>query len=170
MLDHADQDNSHDGNGLRNADHASLTRRAVTDNSRALVDEVLRPIAETEARKRQRGVNKAKAFRQIVEGFLGDLVAAGQGWVYRATGHGRSTNDRVSPRNFIAVRRGLQKLGLLQEVPGVQGFGTPATRFKATSIDAAKVRARKAEGMGATEIARALRIGRASVYRALESA
>ena len=35
------------------------------------------------------------------------------------------------------------------------------------SIDAAKVRAMKAEGMGATEIARVLKIGRASVYRAL---
>jgi DNA invertase Pin-like site-specific DNA recombinase len=38
------------------------------------------------------------------------------------------------------------------------------------SIDVAKVRAMKAEGMGATEIANALKIGRASVYRALEGA
>jgi DNA invertase Pin-like site-specific DNA recombinase len=38
------------------------------------------------------------------------------------------------------------------------------------SIDAAKVRAMKAKGMGATEIAKALKIGRASVYRALEGA
>jgi DNA invertase Pin-like site-specific DNA recombinase len=37
------------------------------------------------------------------------------------------------------------------------------------SIDAAQVRALKAEGMGATEIAKALKIGRASVYRALEA-
>jgi DNA invertase Pin-like site-specific DNA recombinase len=36
------------------------------------------------------------------------------------------------------------------------------------SIDAAQVRAMKAEGMGATEIAKALKIARASVYRALE--
>jgi DNA invertase Pin-like site-specific DNA recombinase len=36
------------------------------------------------------------------------------------------------------------------------------------SIDAAKVRAMKAKGMGATQIAKALKIGRASVYRALE--
>jgi DNA invertase Pin-like site-specific DNA recombinase len=35
------------------------------------------------------------------------------------------------------------------------------------SIDAAKVRAMKTKGMGATEIAKALKIGRASVYRAL---
>jgi hypothetical protein len=38
------------------------------------------------------------------------------------------------------------------------------------SIDATKVRAMKAEGVGATEIAEALKIGRASVYGALEDA
>jgi DNA invertase Pin-like site-specific DNA recombinase len=37
------------------------------------------------------------------------------------------------------------------------------------SIDVAKVRAMKAAGLGATEIAKALGIGRASVYRALEA-
>jgi DNA invertase Pin-like site-specific DNA recombinase len=36
------------------------------------------------------------------------------------------------------------------------------------SIDAARVRELKARGLGATEIAKALKIGRASVYRALE--
>ena len=43
-------------------------------------------------------------------------------------------------------------------------------RGQPTSIDAAKVRAMKAKGMWATEIAKALKIGRASVYRALEGA
>jgi DNA invertase Pin-like site-specific DNA recombinase len=37
------------------------------------------------------------------------------------------------------------------------------------SIDAAQVRALKAEGKGASEIAKALKIGRASVYRVLEA-
>ena len=36
------------------------------------------------------------------------------------------------------------------------------------SIDVAKVLAMKANGMGATEIAKALKIGRASAYRAPE--
>jgi DNA invertase Pin-like site-specific DNA recombinase len=36
------------------------------------------------------------------------------------------------------------------------------------SIDATKVKALRAEGMGASAIAKALKIGRASVYRALE--
>jgi DNA invertase Pin-like site-specific DNA recombinase len=38
------------------------------------------------------------------------------------------------------------------------------------SIDAAQVRAMKAQGIGASEIAKALKIGRASVYRVLEAA
>jgi DNA invertase Pin-like site-specific DNA recombinase len=37
------------------------------------------------------------------------------------------------------------------------------------SIDATRVRELKAQGMGATDIAKALNIGRASVYRVLES-
>jgi DNA invertase Pin-like site-specific DNA recombinase len=37
------------------------------------------------------------------------------------------------------------------------------------SIDAARVRELKAQGLGPTEIAKALKIGRASVYRVLES-
>ena len=39
----------------------------------------------------------------------------------------------------------------------------------AASIDAAQVRAMKAEGKGASEIAKALKIGQASVYRVLEA-
>jgi len=38
------------------------------------------------------------------------------------------------------------------------------------SIDAARVRELKAQGLGATQIAKDLNIGRASVYRALEGA
>jgi DNA invertase Pin-like site-specific DNA recombinase len=37
------------------------------------------------------------------------------------------------------------------------------------SIDAAQVREVKSQGLGATEIAKALKIGRASVYRVLEA-
>ena len=38
------------------------------------------------------------------------------------------------------------------------------------SMDAAQVRAMKAQGLGASEIAKALRVGRTSVYRVLEAA
>jgi DNA invertase Pin-like site-specific DNA recombinase len=62
------------------------------------------------------------------------------------------------------LRRERQLEGIARaKVEGVYQ-GRPA------SIDAAKVRAMKAKGMGATEIARVLKIGRASVYRALEGA
>jgi hypothetical protein len=73
-----------DGNGvavarsdsLRNAHYASLTRRAATDDSHALVDELLRLIATVEARKRQRGAKVKAAFTLAVEGFVGDLLVA----------------------------------------------------------------------------------------------
>src|SRR5262249_27234999 len=93
---------------LRNADYASLTRRAATANSRALVDEVLRLIGTVEARQRQRG-SRAVAFKQTVEGFVGDLLAAkGEGWVHR--------RDKDPPcRHFRAIREGLKKLGLLED-------------------------------------------------------
>jgi DNA invertase Pin-like site-specific DNA recombinase len=54
--------------------------------------------------------------------------------------------------------RGIAKVG----AAGVYK-GRPA------SIDAGQVRAMKAEGKGASEIAKALKIGRASVYRVLEA-
>src|SRR5215831_10922872 len=135
MLDQADQDNSH-ATAIRDAEYASLTRHATTGNSRALVDEVLRLIAasEAETRKRQRG-SRADAFKQAVEGFLGDLLAAtGQGWIYRPTGHSSFTAGDLSPRTVTAVRDGLKKLDLLEETPGKQWSGGDriATRFKAT--------------------------------------
>jgi hypothetical protein len=40
---------------------------------------------------------------------------------------------------------------------------------RAGSIDAAQVGAMKARGIGASEIANALKIGRASIYRVLEA-
>jgi DNA invertase Pin-like site-specific DNA recombinase len=43
-------------------------------------------------------------------------------------------------------------------------------RGRPPSIDAAKVRDMKKKGLGASEIAKALKIGRASVYRALLTA
>jgi hypothetical protein len=137
MLDQT-QENAH-ARALRDADYASLTRRAATDHSRSLVDEVLHRITATEAgtRKRRRG-SRAGAFRQVVEGFLGDLLAAsGEGWVYRLTGHRDFTKGDVSPRHVSAVREGLKKLDLLEEILGSQqwsdcGLTSRATRFRAT--------------------------------------
>ena len=138
-----DQDTAHESEaGARatalhdDAEYASLTRRAASDNSNALVTEMVRLITEAEARKRQR-VSRADAFSQTVEGFLGDLLAAtgrerNAGWVCRSTGRSSFTGSGVTYPNFEAVREGLKKLDLLDEVLGEQGFGKPATRFRAT--------------------------------------
>jgi hypothetical protein len=137
MVDHTETEDAvavARGEALRDADQASLTRRAGTNNSRALVDEVLRLIAATEAgtRKRKR-VSRVGAFKQVVEGFLGDLLAAkGEGWVFRW--------DKDPPRRpFRGAREGLKKLGMLEETPAVQRwspFGVVTERrcrrFRAT--------------------------------------
>ncbi len=48
-------------------------------------------------------------------------------------------------------------------IPGSKKPGQPA------SIDAARVRELKGKGLGASEIAKVLKIGRASVYRVLDA-
>jgi len=139
MLDHIDEDKAL-GEALGDAEYASLTSRAVTDNSRALVDHVLRLIIEAEARKRQR-VSRAEAFTQAVEGFLGDLLGAigcegNGGWAYRPTGRSHFTDDVVSYRDFTALRSTMKALDLLEEFwPGFeaeQEMKRWATRFRAT--------------------------------------
>ena len=142
MLDHIDEDKAL-GEALArlgDAEYASLTSRAVTDNGRALVDDVLRLITEAETRKRQR-VSRAEAFRQAVEGFIGDLLGAmgpggKAGWVYRPTGRGHFKDDVVSYRDFTALRKMMTALDLLEEFwPGFdaeQEMKRRATRFRAT--------------------------------------
>jgi hypothetical protein len=118
---------------LRNADYASLTRRAATDNSRALIDEVLRRIATVETRKRQRVAKAKVALRLAVERFVGDLLAAlakaqhsnavtVAGWVRRSVSPNSFSGGPVAFRNFDAIRTALVALGLVEEVPGVVQF------------------------------------------------
>jgi DNA invertase Pin-like site-specific DNA recombinase len=61
------------------------------------------------------------------------------------------------------LRRECQLEGIAKAKAAGVYKGRPA------SIDAAQVRAMKAQGLGASEIAKALKIGRASVYRLLEA-
>jgi DNA invertase Pin-like site-specific DNA recombinase len=61
------------------------------------------------------------------------------------------------------LRRERQLEGIAKAKAAGVHKGRPA------SIDAAQVRAMKAQGLGASEIAKALKIGRASVYRVLET-
>jgi hypothetical protein len=141
MLDQA-QENAL-AQALRDADYASLTRCAATDNSRALADEVLRLIATVETRKRQRGTKAKATLRQAVEGFVGDLLVAlakarhndgavaitehansvaVAGWVRRSTSSNSFSGGPVSFRTFDAIRAALTALGLVEEVPGVTQF------------------------------------------------
>jgi hypothetical protein len=146
MLDQTGTDDSvavARGEALRDADYASLTRRAATDNSNALIDEVFRLIGTVEARERQRGTKAKAALRQAVEGFVGDLLVAlakaqhndgdvaitehansvaVAGWVRRSTSPNSFTGGRVSFRTFDAIRAASVALGLVEEVPGVTQF------------------------------------------------
>jgi hypothetical protein len=129
---------------LRSAEFATLTSRAVTDNARALVEQVYALIIaeekRTKPRQRQRA-SKAAAFKRGLGGFLGDLMrAAGSGvpWVYRAVSQKHFTGDVVSYRDFQSLRLALKALKLIEEAKSVQqwtAFGPGkgwATRFRAT--------------------------------------
>jgi DNA invertase Pin-like site-specific DNA recombinase len=70
----------------------------------------------------------------------------------------RRTHERTSPCFRERQLEGIAKA----KAAGVYK-GRPA------SIEAAQVRTMKAQGLGASEIAKALKIGRASVYRVLEA-
>jgi hypothetical protein len=144
----ADEDK---GRTLRDAEYASLTRRAATENSHALIENVHRKIVDHEAqqgtRKRKR-VGKTMAFVRALEGVIGDLLSVlgrkeyAKAWVYRSVTPRSFTNDAVSSRDFNAIRRAMLALGLMEEAPGVDhwgDFGDGAfvikrfsTRFRAT--------------------------------------
>jgi hypothetical protein len=149
MLAQPDQENAH-AQALRGASYASLTRRAATDNSRALVDEVLRLVGTVEARERRRGTKAKEALREAVEGFVGDLLVAHAkaqhndgdvaitehansfavaGWVRRSTSSNSFSGSPVSFRTFDAIRAALTALGLVEEVPAItqfrEAFGKP---------------------------------------------
>src|SRR5215470_18033633 len=111
MLAHIDEDSAL-SEALGDAEYASLTSYAATDNSRALIDDVLRLITEAEPRERQR-VSRAEAFRQSVEGFVGDLLGAmgcegNAGWVYRPMGRRHFKDNVVSYRDFTALRNSMK--------------------------------------------------------------
>ena len=57
----------------------------------------------------------------------------------------------------------------MEGIAKAKADGVYAGKGRPASVDMARVRALKAQGHGATAIAKALKIGRASVYRALEA-
>jgi hypothetical protein len=146
-IDNAPQDRA---KALRNAEYASLTKRAATENSHALIDAVHQQIVAYETRqgiRKRRRVGKALAFVRALEAFVGDLLGAlgrGEreaGWVYHPVTARFFTNDVVTFRDFDALRRALVALDLVEEVDAVQFWGFDrsivtkrfATRFRATA-------------------------------------
>jgi DNA invertase Pin-like site-specific DNA recombinase len=65
----------------------------------------------------------------------------------------------ICPRNLIRSRR--------RQPQASRGASAGDRGSRAASSGVTKVREMKAQGMGASEIAKALKIGRASVYRGL---
>ena len=74
MLDQADEDQALDTPQVLRDDakYASLTRRAVTDNGRALIAAVCQQVEGWEARqgtRKRKRLSKAPAFARAIEGF-----------------------------------------------------------------------------------------------------
>ena len=67
---------------------------------------------------------------------------------------------------FAEFETNLRKERQLEGIADAKARGV--YRGRKASIDTAKVKALRAQGIGASDIAKALKIGRASVYRALE--
>ena len=70
-------------------------------------------------------------------------------------------------RRFREFETNLRRERQLEGIAKAKAAGV--YKGRPISIDAARVRELKAGGLGPTEIAKALKIGRASVYRVLET-
>jgi DNA invertase Pin-like site-specific DNA recombinase len=70
-------------------------------------------------------------------------------------------------RRVRRIRDNLRRERQLEGIAKAKAAGV--YKGRPASIDAVQVRAMKAQGIGASEIAKALKIGRASVYRVLEA-
>jgi DNA invertase Pin-like site-specific DNA recombinase len=70
---------------------------------------------------------------------------------------------------FAEFETNLRRERQLEGIARAKANGAYAGKGRPASIEAAKVREMRAQGLGATAIAKALGIGRASVYRVLEA-
>jgi DNA invertase Pin-like site-specific DNA recombinase len=68
---------------------------------------------------------------------------------------------------FAEFETNLRRERQMEGIARAKANGVYAGKGRPASIDVARVRELKAQGLGATEIAKALNIGRASVYRVL---
>ena len=101
---------------------------------------------------------------------IGDLIVR----TVKARGASLRATEQPIDTGTAAGKCFLDKLGVFAEFETHlrrerQLEGIADARGRKASIDPAKVSEMRAQGMGASAIAKALKIGRASVYRALES-
>jgi Helix-turn-helix domain of resolvase len=104
----------------------------------------------------------------VTENYMTDLCRTCQWGVTAQTprSNGWPTVSQAFPRRATAPLSSTRSPSAF----GDDGFaGWPDAVGRRASIDAAQVRAMKADGLGASEIAKALKIGRASVYRVLDA-
>jgi DNA invertase Pin-like site-specific DNA recombinase len=70
---------------------------------------------------------------------------------------------------FAEFETNLRKERQMEDITRAKADGVYAGKGRPASVDAARVREMRAQGLGPTAIAKALGIGRASVYRVLEA-
>ena len=70
---------------------------------------------------------------------------------------------------FAEFETNLRRDRQMEGIARAKASGTYAGKGRPPSIDAVRIREMKAQGLGASAIAKALGIGRPSVYRVLEA-
>jgi hypothetical protein len=138
------------GRELDDAIYAALLSRAHSDQARAVVDVVVKLVAERELAagiRTNKRDKKHTALRTAVERLLADLLEAkaserAKGYVYRTARPADFTGEPVSYRSFKSLVDAMVSLGLLERYAGFQmwdelfGKVVPtrrkATRYRAT--------------------------------------
>jgi DNA invertase Pin-like site-specific DNA recombinase len=112
-------------------------------------------------------------FPGSVRNTIAALKAAGCGVIRSEKRSGSSTGNIYGELTvnllgcFAEFETNLRKERQAEGIAKAKAAGV--YKGRPSTIDASKVRELKQKGFGASEIAKALKIGRASVYRALES-
>jgi hypothetical protein len=123
---------------LLNASYASLDSRAVTDEAKALIEQLTALVEDQErgGKRKNKRVSARTKLKRAVEGFLGDLLRSAaseksKGWVYHAVRPSAFSGELVSYRIFSSLAKSLVALELIDHKPGSRC--TTAARFRATA-------------------------------------
>ena len=109
--------------------YASLNCRAISDEAKALIDQLSSVVEDQEIesgkRKNRRREKTTRKQWQAVESFAGDLLfaatkAKAEGWCYRSLKAENFTNERVTYRAFTSLLKALEGLGYVEHIKGQQ--------------------------------------------------